>query len=76
LNDRETAELTVFLRAICDAGTSIIVVEHNMSLVMGVADLVFVLDAGRLIASGVPQDIQRNSKVIEAYLSRPEGQSP
>ena len=65
----------MFLRAICDAGTSIIVVEHNMSLVMGVADLVFVLDAGRLIASGASRGIQQNPKVIEAYLSRPEGQT-
>jgi branched-chain amino acid transport system ATP-binding protein len=75
LNDHETAELAVFLRAICDAGTSIMVVEHNMSLVMGVADRVFVLDAGRLIASGAPDEIQRNPRVIEAYLSRPEGQT-
>ena len=75
LNDRETAELAVFLRAVCDTGTSIMVVEHNMSLVMGVADLVFVLDAGRLIASGAPDEIQRNQKVIEAYLGRPEGET-
>jgi branched-chain amino acid transport system ATP-binding protein len=74
LNDRETAELSVFLRAICDAGTSIMVVEHNMSLVMGIADHVFVLDAGRLIATGPPHEIQNNRRVIEAYLGRPEGQ--
>jgi branched-chain amino acid transport system ATP-binding protein len=75
LNDHETAELAVFLRAICDAGTSIMVVEHNMSLVMGVADKVFVLDAGRLIASGAPEEIRRDEKVIEAYLGRTEGQT-
>src|SRR5581483_5766896 len=74
LNDRETAELAAFLRAICEAGTSILVVEHNMSLVMGIADIVFVLDAGKLIASGAPGEIQRDPRVIEAYLSRPEGQ--
>jgi branched-chain amino acid transport system ATP-binding protein len=73
LNDRETAELAALLRAIRDAGTTILVVEHNMSLVMGVADEVFVLDAGRLIASGPPQAIQRDRAVIEAYLGRAEG---
>ena len=76
LNDRETAELSVLLRAICDAGTTILVVEHNMSLVMGVADEVFVLDAGRLIARGPPQAIQSNPTVIEAYLGRAEGAAP
>jgi branched-chain amino acid transport system ATP-binding protein len=65
LNDRETAELAVLLRAICDAGTTIMVVEHNMSLVMGVADRVFVLDA-----------IQSDRTVIEAYLGRPQERAP
>lgn len=74
LNDRETAELSVFLRAICDAGTTIIVVEHNMSLVMGIADQVFVLDAGRLIAAGSPAEIQNNPRVVEAYLGKSEEQ--
>jgi branched-chain amino acid transport system ATP-binding protein len=75
LNDRETAELAALLRAICDAGTTIMVVEHNMSLVMGVADRVFVLDAGRLIAQGAPREIQNDRAVIEAYLGRAQAPS-
>jgi branched-chain amino acid transport system ATP-binding protein len=75
LNDRETNDLARLLRAIRDAGTTILVVEHNMSLVMGVADCIFVLDAGRLIASGPPQAIQNDQNVIDAYLGRAEEQA-
>ncbi|HUI96943.1 MAG TPA: ABC transporter ATP-binding protein [Xanthobacteraceae bacterium] len=76
LNDRETADLAALLRAIRDAGTTILVVEHNMSLVMGVADEIFVLDAGRLIARGPPAAIRQDRAVIEAYLGRPEEAAP
>ena len=68
LNDAETAELAELLRAIRDAGISVVVVEHNMSLVMGVADQVIVLDAGSVVACGSPQEIQRDARVIAAYV--------
>jgi branched-chain amino acid transport system ATP-binding protein len=70
LNDAETAELARLITAIRHAGTTIVVVEHNMSLIMGIADYVLVLDAGRLIAEGPPKEIQANEKVIEAYVGR------
>jgi branched-chain amino acid transport system ATP-binding protein len=68
LNDSETGELASLLRAVRDSGVTVMVVEHNMSLVMGAADLVTVLDAGYLVASGSPQEIRRNARVIEAYV--------
>jgi branched-chain amino acid transport system ATP-binding protein len=72
LNDSETAELASLLRAVRDSGVTVIVVEHNMSLVMGVADQVMVLDAGSLVASGTPSEIRRNARVIEAYVGQSE----
>ena len=70
LNDTETAELSAMLRAIRTGGITTLVVEHNMSLVMGVADQVVVLDAGRTIAIGSPSEIRGNRAVIEAYVGR------
>lgn len=68
LNDAETAELAALLCGIRDAGLTILVVEHNMALVMDIADQVIVLDLGRLLARGTPREVQRDRRVIEAYL--------
>ena len=70
LNDTETAELSAMLRAIQQGGITVLLVEHNMALVMGVADQVIVLDAGRTIAIGTTAAIRADPAVIEAYVGR------
>ena len=68
LNDSETADLAALLRAIRDTGVTVLVVEHNMALVMSVAQQVVVLEAGAVIACGDPDEVRSDPRVIRAYL--------
>jgi branched-chain amino acid transport system ATP-binding protein len=65
---RRLAQLLVDLRA---RGTAVVVIEHHMDLIMGVADRIVVIDQGQRLAEGTPAEIQRNPAVLEAYLGRP-----
>jgi len=68
LDDRESADLGVLLRRLPDLGVTVLLVDHDMALVLGVCDRVHVLDLGRRIASGTPAEVRADPLVLAAYL--------
>ena len=74
MNPTETKELMETIRLIRDKfGLSILLIEHDMSFVMGICEGIAVLNFGRIIAKGTPDEIRNNPQVIEAYLGKKEG---
>ena len=69
MNPQETEDLTAFIGEIREKfNITIFLIEHHMNLVMDISDRIYVLDFGKLIASGTPAEIQKNQRVIDAYL--------
>ncbi len=77
LNPRESATLEADLRRLTrEDGVGVLLIEHDMSVVMGVSDRIFVLDRGKKIAEGAPREVREDRNVVAAYLGEPAGAAP
>lgn len=72
LNRTETTSLSGMIRRICDNGVTVVLVEHDMNLVMNLAERVVVLDGGKRIAEGTPSEVRNDPAVCAAYLGVPK----
>jgi ABC-type branched-subunit amino acid transport system ATPase component len=68
MNPHESAEVVQLMRTIQEAGVTVLLIEHDMKVIMGVSDRIVVLDHGEKIAEGPPGEIRRNEEVIRAYM--------
>jgi branched-chain amino acid transport system ATP-binding protein len=76
LDTHESDDLGQRLRRIADAGTTTLLIDHDMGLVMNICDQITVLEFGSVIATGPPEDVRRDARVVSAYLGTAAGEAP